>query len=291
MLNRVTQSAVGLMRSTWDSECNTSAASNLAAWQSSAGKGESSSQGSLTNPDPGVDRTQSWMHSKARALDNAKGGLSTLPSRMSKATSSSQDDFEQFLADSNSEHQPFDVGAPSQSPQTFWPDHNEWSRLSAKVADSTPDWHFFAHEDGAAVVALLSSKGTLLDEEPSGAPYLESCQFESYERLPKHTKQTDPALNLIPLSQEHLFQPMAQQKEANMDLASTELAPPDVIPWLEILDKYHDEVWGDKLAFVQAARLEIEKKREAGHMDPQTLVKGPVFRRLQLLLSHIEHPI
>ena len=65
-------------------------------------------------------------------------------------------------------------------------------------------------------------------------------------------------------------------------------AEEEVKPWLDILDRYQDEVWGDMLPLVQEARKELReaKPRRPELGSPQG---GPAVRRLKMVLQHMDH--
>ena len=62
-----------------------------------------------------------------------------------------------------------------------------------------------------------------------------------------------------------------------------------VEPWLHILDKYQDEVWGDMLPLVQEAREEVRKAEENKDPNPQSPRGGPALWRLKMVLQHMYH--
>lgn len=64
----------------------------------------------------------------------------------------------------------------------------------------------------------------------------------------------------------------------------------DVGPWLQILDRYHDEVWGTMLPLIQRAREEVRSGKENTNSGVQVLKDGSAVRRLKLVLQHLDHP-
>ena len=59
-------------------------------------------------------------------------------------------------------------------------------------------------------------------------------------------------------------------------------------PWFGILDKYHDEVWGDMLPLVQEAREEVRKAKESGGPSSRDIEEGAAVQRLKMVLQHLD---
>ena len=59
-------------------------------------------------------------------------------------------------------------------------------------------------------------------------------------------------------------------------------------PWLDILDRYQDDVWGDVLPLVQEAREELQ---EAEDKTPGLSIpgEGPAVQRLKMVLQHMSY--
>ncbi|MCJ1449819.1 hypothetical protein MMC28_000147 [Mycoblastus sanguinarius] len=159
-----------------------------------------------------------------------------------------------------------------------------------------------ANSDGAAVVALLSNPDSTLDED-----ILDSWDMKTREQngeghgLPKLLDQpnnligpmtpTNP-LDLMPdfssswRSMSRCRVPADKDDGSNGDCF---LDPSfgDIQPWVDILHRYHDEVWGDMLPLVQEARKEAKAVNQG---DKGALQDSPAIRRLGMLLKHLDRP-
>lgn len=152
--------------------------------------------------------------------------------------------------------------------------------------------------DGAAVVALLSDPAFTIDEEPSSTLDLENNgRKQDYERLKirkapgKTVDALHPsnALHLMPdfgAPWSSIHASVATQKGIHERGRFLESRFGNVQPWIDILDTYHDEVWGDILPLVQEAREELKAANEnwTCHQD------GPAIRRLKMVLQHLGSP-
>ena len=153
------------------------------------------------------------------------------------------------------------------------------------------------NNDGAAVVALLSDPSFAVDEEPSGLLDLESDAAEglSFQRL-HTTKGPAPSvcdanpLKLFDLMPDfgcpenlgHAFSAMQtaiHEREHFLESGSGHFQA-----WIDILDRYHDEVWGEMLPLVQEAR---EEEVKAANEEQASLKDGSAIRRLQMVLEHV----
>ena len=155
------------------------------------------------------------------------------------------------------------------------------------------------NNDGAAVVALLSDPAFAVDEEHSSILNSKSDRGErrNYERpqrgkgLAKRSDTSRPpiSLDLVPdfgapwnLGHASLVTEKGIQERGHF----LESRSGDIQPWIDILDRYHDEVWGDMLPLVQEARKELKAASESQtcHQD------GPAIRRLRMVLQHLGNP-
>ena len=152
------------------------------------------------------------------------------------------------------------------------------------------------NNDGAAVVALLSDPSFAVDEEPSGILDLESDVAEglSFQRLHTTPEPAPSVCDAHPLKPfdlmpdfgcpenfGHAFSAMQKaihEREHFLESGSEQLQP-----WIDILDRYHDEVWGEMLPLVQDAREELEAATER----QASLKDGSAIRRLQMVLQHV----
>ena len=65
---------------------------------------------------------------------------------------------------------------------------------------------------------------------------------------------------------------------------SSEAEEAHLSQWLNVLNRYQDEVWGDILPLVREARKEIERAKNS---NADELRDGPAVRRLAMVLAHL----
>ncbi|KAK0511010.1 hypothetical protein JMJ35_006562 [Cladonia borealis] len=151
--------------------------------------------------------------------------------------------------------------------------------------------------DGAAVVALLSDPTFDVDEEPmdtwavltteKGKSKLESQPVERHlYDLADILASVNP-LDLLPNFKNSWSPPTRSSSCFGED---TSLGPAfgDLQPWTDILNRYHDEVWGDMLPLVKEAREELKSANSSPGGTPHD---RPALRRLGMLLNHLHQPI
>ncbi|KAL8851397.1 MAG: hypothetical protein Q9221_003668 [Calogaya cf. arnoldii] len=163
-------------------------------------------------------------------------------------------------------------------------------------------------EDGAAVVAMLSDQSFCVDEDPEFAAGFETVgDFSpSHERPTNDPDQrasmdlcrTANPLSLIPnfhgplethssgfLGEDSRLKEQGGNQGKTAVLKSRFDPDFEVEPWIEIITTYHDEVWGDMLPLVEAAREEAKaiQHGDAGHG------KGFLaIRRLAMIAGHMQ---
>ncbi|KAL8842717.1 MAG: hypothetical protein Q9170_000373 [Blastenia crenularia] len=163
--------------------------------------------------------------------------------------------------------------------------------------------------DGAAVVALLSDPSFNVDDLPEhhhsvGINHnLEEVGAESLDRSisPEWFGLTLPQnqLGLIPAFGGDLTKPYAEDSIQNLNFETVlkeklgtlrQVAEDgdhfEVQPWIDILTRYHDEVWGDISPYVQAARDEAKSLQDDSNNDRQHC---PAIRRLTMVVGHIRY--
>ena len=155
------------------------------------------------------------------------------------------------------------------------------------------------YNDGAAVVALLSDPAPTMDEEPSSTLNLgtDRGKGRNYKRLQTKNRSAQSVdaihlsnpLDLVPdfsarwnSSQASL----AFQKDGYEGGHFLEPRQKDVQPWIDILDKYQDEVWGEMLPLVGEAREEFKAANE----NQTCYQDGPAIQRLTMVLQHLVNP-
>ena len=153
------------------------------------------------------------------------------------------------------------------------------------------------HQDGAAVVALLSDPGFTVDEEPSsnldsvadgaGGPSYGRLQTERGMAISVDPVHPPSHLGLMPdfgpsSSLSHAL--LASQNDIDERRHCLGPGMSAVQPWIEILDRYHDEVWGEMLPLVQEACRESTTANGKQH----GLRDSPALRRLRMVIKHLE---
>lgn len=147
-------------------------------------------------------------------------------------------------------------------------------------------------DDGAAVVALISKPGNPAEDEsveilseiarkrsnPQGWVLRGASDLKLARAL---DNTVDRQLMLVPDFVSSLSDPRAAADA--MPRAEEQARIAALKPWLDILDSYQDEVWGDLLPLVQLAREELESARPDDTLDVK-----PAVRRLQMLLGHLD---
>lgn len=69
------------------------------------------------------------------------------------------------------------------------------------------------------------------------------------------------------------------------DRMVSELGKANLSQWLDVLNRYQDEVWGDMAPVVQDARKEIERLMNS---KSDELHEGPAIRRLAMVFAHLK---
>ena len=128
----------------------------------------------------------------------------------------------------------------------------------------------YSDNDGAAVVELLSCAGFSADEEPTEVWEQENRNLKGLlgdgGTSHDHNGRLASPLDLIPDYELHH-------------------AGNGSHPWHDVLNRYHDEVWGDKLPLVQEARKELKQAIASRNENPDN---RPALRRLKMLLQHVK---
>ena len=143
--------------------------------------------------------------------------------------------------------------------------------------------------DGAEVVALLSVPGSCLDGFLQDEGH--HTQSERLDRHPQsYTAQSSEVVHIDVVANELQLVPSLGINSAAFEMMITSMPhldeysrDIDLQPWLQFLDSYHDEVWGDKLPLVQEARKEANSAKDGLWKSEGK----PALRRLQMLLKHI----
>ena len=156
--------------------------------------------------------------------------------------------------------------------------------------------------DGAAVVALLSDPTFNVEEEPTNS-WAAEATTRDHDKLGDSRIEQWPHKSVDPLAPaNHLdLMPDFNSSWDSMQTSNAFQNPTayegqrfsdptfgDIQPWVDILNRYHNEVWGDMLPLVQEAREEVK----AAEASPEgALQDRPALRRLGVLLKHLNQPI
>ncbi|KAL9024628.1 MAG: hypothetical protein Q9196_006377 [Gyalolechia fulgens] len=160
--------------------------------------------------------------------------------------------------------------------------------------------------DGAAVVALLSDPSFIANDMPEyQSMSIDHGCSQIVQGGPRgYVPQTSPRLayphgplSLIP---DLLGDPKNPHTEATGQDSFSRTELKDLLvtlprlangngdlqiePWIEILTRYHDEVWGDIRPYIDAAREEANSLREA---DNHRQRDCPAIRRLAMVVRHL----
>ena len=141
--------------------------------------------------------------------------------------------------------------------------------------------------DGADVVALLSDPNFCLEDAP-----LEDIQGPEFMRLevqeaarPRPMNHWNIVTNDLQLIPNYGTTPaVLKMMAAAMPHVDDFAQDVDLQPWLQILNSYHDEVWGDMLPLVKQARQELEPCDN----DKLKAQDKPAVRRLRMIIGHLQ---
>ena len=149
--------------------------------------------------------------------------------------------------------------------------------------------------DGAAVVALLLDPTFAADEEPRNTLALETDGTEGQKKKRTQSRKREESIDVLHTSNSISLIPdfgppptlfpvsLAMQRDNYRNQGYLEPEPGDVQSWIDILDRYHDEVWGDMLPLVQESRQELKMANE----NKTCLQSGPAIQRLKMILRHL----
>lgn len=151
--------------------------------------------------------------------------------------------------------------------------------------------------DGAAVVELLSQKGPISTEEKEDLPFDETIHRGIYAAetaktsagfgVPEVSDSRSGPFALLPGLHKELLPGRNDGPIVSTDIYMVRSQHANMQEWIDILDTYHDEVWGDALPVAQAARQDLEEARRKGLTDIKQLEERPAVQRLRMLLGHM----
>ncbi|KAI4247820.1 MAG: hypothetical protein L6R42_009534 [Xanthoria sp. 1 TBL-2021] len=263
-------------------------------------------------------QTSTTNHSSSSGADFSNSAHPNFRSQPpSEKTQTVIHDFDSFLSLHDQEYSNMDQhGDCSQFVPSLHPVGSDASLSERDIAtppalgrvsfDSTKDHVPNGHPaDGAAVVAMLSDPSFCIDEDPyltagfEDVADVKSSHANPASSLAQRTStnicpSANP-LSLIPNFHEASNKPLANSLHDHSRLPDKWQAQTgvpkshcdqkfEVQPWIEILTTYHDEVWGDMLPLVEAARKEANaiQNGDAGHGED-----FPAIRRLAMIASHM----
>ena len=168
---------------------------------------------------------------------------------------------------------------------------------NAKICKTQDKNQCFAVQngDGAAVVALLLDPTFAADEEPRTTLALEIDGTEWRKNKRMQSRKREESIGVLHTSKSFSLIPdfdppsksfpasFATQRDNYRKQDCPGPGPGDVQSWIDILDRYHDEVWGDMLPLVQMSRQELKMANE----NKTCLQSGPAIQRLKMILQHL----
>ena len=168
---------------------------------------------------------------------------------------------------------------------------------NTKICKTQNENQYFADQngDGAAVVALLLDPTFAADEEPRTTLAFETDETDGQKNKRMQSRNGEESIDVLhtskPLSLIPDFGPpskpfptsLAMQKGNYQKQTFLEPGPGDVQSWIDIIDRYHDEVWGELLPFVQESRQELKMANE----NKTGIQSGPAIQRLKMILQHL----
>lgn len=152
--------------------------------------------------------------------------------------------------------------------------------------------------DGAAVVALLSEPSFSLSQMIDNIEYEDSGDEGNIPQagsLPKLYTYPIPSnrFSLLPNFNDDGKMVKTEQALFENDETYFRLLSPDLdfsdnglLPWINMLDFYHDQVWGSMLPSIPKSYLKVPAKEESNANFPENSTTD----RLAMILRHIRHP-
>jgi hypothetical protein len=322
--SRVATSASGLAADFFGSSNPNSLTNTLASSEALSGKGQSSGAlGGSKGPESSTTFSQPYQNAPVHGYSNFRSNLQR-PIGSNEDAEQGFASFLDGTAPQVYE-QPDGIDSfysKNRTPQTYVEEYQSFqlandSSWSSSAGRTTRTADISNKEDGAEVLALLdhpnfsalvnaaglegesavaATEGPIQDEESDSTEYFRNLGLTGQElatlnRLKRimpipetHTKPAaDNPLNLIP--QKSI---LSDEKDVNTLVeASADESGQDSLmrDWEGVLNGYTDEVWGDLLPLVQAAKEEIKAEREGweGTDGGKSAVE-----RLNMILSHLE---
>lgn len=195
--------------------------------------------------------------------------------------------------------------APSQSPvfqqhnetsntifDSAWLDSNASQESAATLLPEELFKEQQQQQDGSEVSALLSDPSfqPLYDYDTDDDDQIPGYKIQPIPRDPlfhnTHERTSIPKI----LDSAALVPDVEASNKSIVDAMSDEelkgvLRELGLLDWVDLDDRYQDEVWGDLEPYAKAAKAEVEEKKVAGDNN---VADGPAVMRLRMVLGHFK---
>lgn len=295
LAQRIASSASSLLQSSFSQPSAGAVAAAFGSLQSDAGKGSSASSSSATFAETSVHASSSSNHDDPPASSRQLVGEAFRSKHHERSnTQQAQKEFDDFSDPQKLGHS----RELAPSPQDSNGPCNETAPPRLEVANEASDSTNrrssdqrtqIRGSDGSAVVALLSDPSCSADQELSSswergdAPV--DLQNGQLPRVLDLDKASGSQLEVNPLDLIPDFEGQLSSETTEIERNALLMRTDSSTPWYDILNIYHDEVWGDKLPLVQQARKELKEAEGSGQGNIDEL---PAVRRLGMLIRHLE---
>ena len=287
-LEKLGASASGLLTSSFGNASPQGLASSLSSVQDFEDKGSSSSISNSATAQATQILSEHGAAVSGASTNHQNGNQQGQESFRSTAISNAaenQQNFDQFL-----HSPPLDQSAFDQldvCPESSARSDADPKASHTSVAVQADKDHLFLASDGAEVVALLSRPPAMSEVDFSEA---EVGDFDSPPDL--HGRELPAAKDVLAINPQ--IKPFDLVPDFGVDhpaMVSSEvdsLSKYDVDPWLQVLDRYHDDVWGDFLPLVKEAKQELQAAQKSGEARLRDPGSHPAIRRLRMLFKHVQ---
>ncbi|PGG96235.1 hypothetical protein AJ79_09671 [Helicocarpus griseus UAMH5409] len=319
MPSRIQDSASGLLRNTLSSPSSGSVAGDVASTLATglSGKGGSSSHAPLQSG-PSASGHISQSHGLSLGQPFTQAQNQRYPSESFRSTPSTAYDedsraWEQFqdptqnttnndtlLLDPSYDTSSAKGKGKGKGRQTEEADpfNTAWHNSTSTSISTADTLHKPSHihtytptpTDGQAVVSLLASPTFQpATFTPPDSPHSELFELDE-SMLPSSTTTTTSSLSTtipsFPPNQLSLIPDIDSILSAVQEGQHDWTQMPGVAEWLEVDQSYHDTVWGFLKPYAEAAKKEVEERREEGVRE-EDVREGPAVKRLGMVLGHL----
>jgi len=303
---RIGASASGLLQTSFGRTSPGSVANSLTSLNADADASKGASASSSNSSGEASSSSQAFSARGGSAASRRALPEESFRSELGRpgiSTQNSQVDFDEFVARSQGPGPRFepiddDISWSGQlTAHSYIQEEENGSQLTQEEASfqqavAPSEEQLIRNSDGAAVVALLSDPGFTIETELNDSDaFMPSDKRE--ELL--SDKRPNESADLFALTNPLDLMPDFDSSWESVHLAHyfngetfSDASFSNIQPWADILDRYHDEVWGDMLPLVKEAREEVK----AAKASPEgALQDRPAIRRLGMLLKHLDHPM